>query len=90
MAQVVDEVEMVVVDPHRVAEQRHVRQLLAEAWMISEPQLDGGANSLHIEPPVRPLQRLRVKQADRSDVHVHGVIFQLEEAGIERCQPITM
>ena len=72
VADVVAEVEAVVVDPDRIAEDRDVGELLAEARVrTGQRAVRHCQNALHVEgAALYSFQRRRVEEPDRTDVHV--------------------
>ena len=84
MADVVVEVEMGVVDPHRAAlSERHEAQLLAESRHQVEPRGD-------VVAKVRVLGSRALEQGGRGDVHVRGAVLKVEERAVEAAEPVAV
>lgn len=90
MADVVEEIEVVVVDPGGMALQRDVRQPLAVTRNQVQPRRDVCADALHVEPPGRSLQGCRVEQEGRGHVHVAIGVLQVEKRCVECRQPLVV
>ena len=84
MADVVVEVEVGVVDPHRAAlSERHEAQLLAESRHQVEPRGD-------VVAKVRVLGSRALEEGGRGDVHVRGAVLEVEERAVEAAEPVAM
>jgi hypothetical protein len=72
MSHVVLDVEVLIVDPDRVAFERGVGEHLAVAWNQVEPRLDVVADPLHVDAARRGAERPGFVGRGPGDVHVVG------------------
>ena len=82
------EVEMRVVDPHRVLIDRHEREPLTRARYEVESGRDQRTNPREIDAAVRASQWLRVEEAERGDVLRRARPLEIEEQAIARREPL--
>jgi hypothetical protein len=90
MAHVIVEVEPGVVDPHRMREERHPRELLAKPRVPLQRAFRHRADALDVDAAVLRAQGLRVEDADRADVHVDVGVLEGEKSGVQSRQPLVM
>ena len=91
VADVVVEVEVLVVDPHRAADSGTQGQPLAVARVVRRPRLAGGEDALLIQTAtVRGAQRLGIEESHRADVHVRRVALDLQERAVERREALVV
>ncbi len=83
MAQVVVEVEVRVVHPDGMADQRHVLEALAEAGMAPDAGSGESPDAREVDAAVGAEQRPALEDRNGADVHVHVLVFDLEEGGVE-------
>ena len=90
VAHVIGEVEAAVVHPHRLPEGRRGLEALAVAREAMEPRLHQGPHALDVDAAVRRHQRTALEHRHGADVHVAVAVFDLEEAVVERREPLEM
>ena len=84
-AEVVVDVELGVVDPHRATQaERHLDQPASEHGGQRDALIDDLA---HPPEGVAPRHGGRVQHGDQGDVHVQGRCLRVEEGGVEPAQP---
>jgi len=89
-AHVVGDVEAIVVDPDRVpGVQRHVLQPLTEPWDAMQPRRDEIADRADPESSFGGEERLALEDGQRADVHRGLEALEVQEAGVERAQPVV-
>jgi hypothetical protein len=84
VAQVVADVEVAIVDPHRPALERRPRELLAIARDPVQHRLDRAAVAREVDAAVRVAQRARLEDRDRADVHRRVLALRPQERGVLR------
>ena len=83
-ADVIADVEILIIDPHRVGQaSRHPLDLLAVARDEGDPLLDQVHQAVEVETVSG-----RLEQRDAADVHRGGRLLEVEERHVEGAQPI--
>ena len=86
---VVFELEVLVVDPHRVVLERDPREALAIARDLVQRRADHRADLVGVDAAVGSLQRSRLEDHRRGDVHVGVRLLEHEERVVERGEAVV-
>lgn len=90
MAQVELEVEVLVVDPRRVAEDGDAREALAIARAGGDGRGQKAAQAREVDGAVRIDERPALEDGERADVHVRGRPLDGEEGRVQRREPLRV
>ena len=84
------EVEAIVVDPHGVAHQGQVVELLAEPRNPLDTRLEVAPDPIDVDPAAGPRQRARLEDGRDRHVHVGVARLETEEAGVQPGQSFVV
>jgi Ca2+-transporting ATPase len=92
VADVVDEVKPIVVDPHRIAEHRGACELLLVARHAVHAGLHEAADLVDIGGSIGVAERRGVEERDGAHVHVgiRELVLDVQEAGVEGAQALVV
>lgn len=76
------QIEVGVVDPHRLAEAGHPREFLAKPRDLMQLRLDVRLDPAEVDPAVGEPQRRGVEERHHADMHVGAAVLHGEEAQI--------